>query len=72
MRQRSRGVGRVQLWNSDGADFLAQHTLLQVCHLVASVLEKGTKRLAGLGKWECSGEECMDAWHRLMGVGGVQ
>ena len=27
---------------SEGADFLAQHTLLQVCHHVASVLEKGT------------------------------
>ena len=32
---------------SEGADFLAQHTLLQVCHPLASVLEKGTTKKEG-------------------------
>ena len=31
---------------SEGADFLAQNTLLQVCHLVASVLERGPTTIA--------------------------
>ena len=39
VRQRSRGVGVVMSRKSDGFDFVAQHTLLQVCHPVASVLE---------------------------------
>ena len=30
----------------EGACFLAQHTLQQECHLVASVLEKGTTIIA--------------------------
>ena len=42
VRQISRGVRDVQLWESEGADFLALHTLIQVCHPVAAVLEKGT------------------------------
>ena len=29
---------------SDGADFLDQHTLLQVCHHVAAELERGTTK----------------------------
>ena len=41
----------------EGACFLAQHTLLQVCHLVASVLEKGTIIIAWQGVWESSGQE---------------
>ena len=37
-----KGSGKVlSSGNSKGADFLAQHTLLQVCHPVASVLAKG-------------------------------
>ena len=32
---------------SEGAGFLAQHTMLQVCHHMAAVLEKGATILAG-------------------------
>ena len=32
-----------------GADFVSQHTLLQVCHPVASMLEKGTTVIAHQG-----------------------
>ena len=45
---------------SEGTDFLAQHTLLQVCHHVAAVLANGSTISAWLGVWECSGEENMD------------
>ena len=42
VRRRSRVVGVFSSGKSEGADFLAQRTMLQVCHHVASVLEKGT------------------------------
>ena len=37
---------------SEGADFLAQHTLLQVCHPESSMLAKGTTIKAWQGVWE--------------------
>ena len=46
VRQRSRGVGGVQWWKSEGAYFLAEHTLLHVCHHVAATLEKCTTIIA--------------------------
>ena len=47
VRQRSRGVGRVfRSGKSEGADFLSQHTMLQVCHYVATLLVKGTTIIA--------------------------
>ena len=55
---------------SEGSDFLAQHTLLQVCHLVAAVLEKGTTTLALEGCESASGEERMGVRQRTRGVGG--
>ena len=53
-------------------DFLPKHTLLQVCHPVAAVLEESTIIIAWLAVWECSGEERMDVRQRSRGVGGVQ
>ena len=38
--------GGCYLVESDGADFLAQHTLLQVCRPVTTVLDKGTTIIA--------------------------
>ena len=52
--------------------FLAQHTLLQVCHLVGAVLDEGTSIIAWLGAWDCSGEERMDLRPRYRGMGGVK
>ena len=40
VRQSSKGVGGFSGGKREGADFLAQHTLLLVCHHEASVLEK--------------------------------
>ena len=45
---------------SERTYFLAQHTLLQVCHPVGAELKEGTAIIAWLGAWECSGEEWMD------------
>ena len=53
---------------SDGAGFLAQYTLLQVCCLVASVLEKGAIIIARLGMWKCCGGERMDVRQCSRGV----
>ena len=54
---------------SEGADILAQHTLLQVCQPLSSVLEKDTTKIAWSGVWECCGEEMIDV--RLkQGCGG--
>ena len=57
---------------SEGAYFRAQHTLLQVCHLVGAVLEKDTAIIPWLGAWECSSEIRMDMRQRSRGVGGVK
>ena len=45
---------------NDGADFSAQHTLLQVCRPVASVLEANTTIKAWSEVCECCGEERLD------------
>ena len=42
MRQNQGMWGVFNIVKSEGADFLAQHSLLQVCHPLAAVLEKGT------------------------------
>ena len=60
------------MWKSVDTDFPTQHTLLQICHLVASVLERGTTIIAWSAVWKCSGEERMDVRQRSRGVGGVQ
>ena len=44
---------------SDGTDFLAQHTLLQVCYHVAAVLQKGTPKIAWLG---CESVLAKEGW----------
>ena len=54
------GCGGCLAVESDGADFLAQHTLLQVCRPVASVLVASTTIIAWLRVWECCGEEKLD------------
>ena len=46
VRQRSRGVGGVLWWKSEGAYFVAEHTLLQGCQAVAAVLVKCTAIIA--------------------------
>ena len=46
VRQKSSDVGGVQSWKSEGADFLAPPTLLQVCRLVASVTVINTTIIA--------------------------
>ena len=56
------GFGGCLVVESDGAGFLAQYTLLQVCCLVASVLEKGAIIIARLGMWKCCGGERMHCW----------
>ena len=54
-----------------GTDFLAQLTLLHVCHHVAAVLVKGTTMSAWLGVWECAGKERMNEREATRGVGNV-
>ena len=56
MRQRSRGVGDVSGGKRERTYFLAQHTLLQICHLVDAVVVKVIPIIAWSGKLECSGE----------------
>ena len=46
VRQSSRGVGGFSCEKSEGAECIAQHTLLPVCHHVASVLAKGSAIIA--------------------------
>ena len=70
VRQRSRGLRGNLEWKSVDAYFVADHTLLQVCHLVAAVLEKGTTTLALEGCGSASGEERMGVRQRSRGVGG--
>ena len=41
-----KGCGGYSVVKSDGANFLAQHTVLQVCYHMAAVLEMGTTILA--------------------------
>ena len=52
MRQNHDSVWDFCFGQSEGADFLAQHTLLQVCHPLASMLEKGTAIIAWQGVCE--------------------
>ena len=61
-----KGCGGCSVVISDGADFPAQHTLLQVCRPAASVLEKSTITIAWYVVWDCCGAERMDArlWSR--------
>ena len=53
----------------DDADFLTQHTLLQICYHMASVLKESETIIACYGMWECSGEERMDVRRRSRVVG---
>ena len=60
MRQNHDSVWDFSCGQSEGADFLAQHTLLQVCHPLASLLEKSRTIIAWQGVWECSVAERID------------
>ena len=55
----------------DDADFLTQHTLLQICYHMASVLKESETIIACYGVWECSGEERMDVRRRSRGERGI-